>query len=240
MKNRKLLTANGSTCFTHPCATAHQPLLTFNFPIFVTIMTEKSWTQPKLNGLVLAGGDSTRMGTDKGLMDYHGMPQREYLLRLLKSVTTEAYISCRPGQIEDALLPVIEDHYEDMGPFGGILSAFQFDPKAAWLVVACDFPLLDHSGIQQLIRDRNTASIATSFLDTHTLMPEPWITILEPGIYPLLQEYHGRGKSSLRGILVDYNSTVIRAENPDILLNANTPEEAEKLKQMIAMKWIDH
>ncbi|MBP7238833.1 MAG: hypothetical protein KBA14_01295, partial [Saprospiraceae bacterium] len=59
---------------------------------------------------------------------------------------------------------------------------------------------------------------------------------LEPGVYPLLQEYHSRGKSSLRGILVDYNSTVIRPENPDILLNANTPDEAEKLKQMIAVK----
>jgi len=166
-------------------------------------------------------------------MDYYGMPQREYVLKLLKAFTAEAYISCKPGQIEDALIPVIEDHYAGMGPFGGILSAFQFDPNAAWLVVACDFPLLDHDAIGQLIRDRDTSSIGTSFLDEHTLMPEPWITILEPRIYPLLQEYHSKGKSSLRGVLVDYNSTVIRAENPDILLNANTPEEAAQIKKMI-------
>ncbi len=209
--------------------------------IFVTIMTtEKSPSTPRLNGLVLAGGESTRMGTDKGLMDYHGVPQREYLLKLLKSVTLEAFISCRPGQIADALIPVIEDHYEDMGPFGGILSAFHYNPNVAWLVVACDFPLIDHDALAQLIHDRDASSIATSFLDTHTLMPEPWITILEPGIYPLLREYHSKGKSSLRGVLVDYNSTVVRAQNPDILLNANTPEEAEMLKQMIARKRIDN
>jgi molybdopterin-guanine dinucleotide biosynthesis protein A len=201
--------------------------------------TENSNAKGKINGLILAGGESTRMGTDKGLMDYHGMPQREYLLKLLKAHTAEPYISCRPGQIEDALIPVIEDHYEDLGPFGGILSAFQYDPGTAWLVVACDFPLLDHDAISQLIRERDMASIATSFLDIHTLMPEPWITILEPKIYPLLQLYHARGKSSLRGILVDYNCTVIRAENPNILLNANTPEEAEQMKQMIAKKRID-
>ncbi len=194
---------------------------------------------PTIKGLVLAGGESTRMGSDKGLMNYYGMPQREYLLKLLKSFTAEAYISCRPGQINDALIPVIEDHYEDVGPFGGILSAFQYDPEAAWLVVACDFPLLDHDAIAQLIRERDTNSIATSFLDTHTLMPEPWITILEPGIYPLLLEYYSKRKSSLRGVLVDYNSTVIRAENPDVLLNANTPEEARYLKQLIAEKRID-
>lgn len=187
-----------------------------------------------LKGLVLAGGESTRMGSDKGLMDYHGVPQREYLLRLLKAHTAEAYISCRPGQISDSILPVIEDTYTDLGPFGGILSAFEFDPHAAWLVVACDFPLLDHAAISQLVEERDTSSIATSFLDTHTLMPEPWITILEPKIYPILKEYHQRGRSSLRGVLVDYNSALIRAQNPNVLLNANTPDEEAQIRKMIS------
>lgn len=187
-----------------------------------------------LKGLVLAGGASTRMGSDKGLMDYHGGPQREYLLRLLKGFTDEAYISCRPGQISDSILPVIEDKYQDLGPFGGILSAFEFDPHVAWLVVACDFPLLDHAAISQLVEERDMTSIATSFLDTHTLMPEPWITILEPKIYPILQDYHARGRSSLRGILVDFNSALIRAKDPNVLLNANTPEEEAQIRKMIS------
>jgi len=195
-----------------------------------TTSTGKSY----LKGLVLAGGESTRMGFDKGRMDYHGAPQREYLLRLLKEYTTEAYISCRPGQINDSLLPVIEDKHDDLGPFGGILSAFEFDPYVAWLVVACDFPLLDHAAISQLVEERDTSSIATSFLDTHTLMPEPWITILEPKIYPILRDYHLRGRSSLRGILVDFNSALIRAKDPNILLNANTPEEEAQIRMMIS------
>ena len=195
-----------------------------------TTSTGKSY----LKGLVLAGGESTRMGFDKGRMDYHGAPQREYLLRLLKEYTTEAYISCRPGQINDSLLPVIEDKHDDLGPFGGILSAFEFDPYVAWLVVACDFPLLDHAAISQLVEERDTSSIATSFLDTHTLMPEPWITILEPKIFPILQDYHSRGRSSLRGILVDFNSALIRAKDPNVLLNANTPEEEAQIRKMIS------
>lgn len=195
-----------------------------------TTSTGKSY----LKGLVLAGGESTRMGFDKGRMDYHGAPQREYLLRLLKEYTTEAYISCRPGQINDSLLPVIEDKHDDLGPFGGILSAFEFDPYVAWLVVACDFPLLDHAAISQLVEERDTSSIATSFLDTHTLMPEPWITILEPKIYPILRDYHLRGRSSLRGILVDFNSALIRAKDPNVLLNANTPEEEAQIRKMIS------
>jgi molybdopterin-guanine dinucleotide biosynthesis protein A len=195
--------------------------------------TNNSTHIPPLKGLVLAGGESTRMGFDKGLMNYHGLTQREYLLELLKPFTVESYISCRPGQIDGEGLPIIADRFPGLGPFGGILSAFTIDPDAAWLVVACDFPLLSHAAIQQLVSARNPSSIATSFLDEQTLMPEPWITILEPKIFPILEQYHARGKSSLRGILVDYNSTVIRAVNPDILLNANTPEEADRLKQIL-------
>ena len=188
---------------------------------------------PDLKGLVLAGGESKRMGFDKGLMNYHGLPQREYLFHLLQPYTIETYISCRPDQIENSDIPLLEDQYEDLGPFGAILTAFKKDPSAAWLVVACDFPLLDHHAIRQLIDARHPAGYATSFLDIHTLMPEPWITILEPKIYPVLFEYFTRGKNSLRGILVDYNTTVIKANQPDLLLNANTPEEAERLKGMI-------
>ena len=186
-----------------------------------------------LKGLVLAGGESSRMGLDKGTIEYHGMPQRDYLMSLLLSNLPEVFLSSRPGQVIDGHWPMMEDAYTGLGPFGAILTAFHKEPHCAWLVVACDFPLLDQNAILQLIQQRNPKSVATSFLDTHTLMPEPWISILEPSLYPLLQQYYQRGRSSLRGILVDYNSTVIRPDDPDILLNANTPEESEALKLRI-------
>jgi molybdenum cofactor guanylyltransferase len=175
------------------------------------------------------------MGMDKGLIDYHGKPQREYLLDLLYPFTTTSYISCRPGQIIGTDLPLLEDTYHDLGPFGGILSAFAFDPSCAWLVVACDFPLLDKEAMQELIEARDPSSIATSFLDEHEIMPEPWITILEPKIYPILLEYLHRGRSSLRGILEDQGSHVITPRRRQILLNANTPEEVTQIRKLIPL-----
>lgn len=227
--------ARGKENVSYSLPLAPCPLPTIR--ILVTRMENErtpSTGKSSIKGLVLAGGESTRMGADKGQMDYHGIPQREYLLRLVKEFTTEAYISCKPGQINDSILPLIEDTHENLGPFGGILSAFEFDPHVAWLVVACDFPLLDHAAISQLVKERDMSSIATSFLDTHTLMPEPWITILEPRIYPILQDYHARGRSSLRGVLVDFNSAVIRAKDPNVLLNANTPEDEAQIRKMIS------
>lgn len=188
---------------------------------------------PHLHGLVLAGGDSSRMGFDKSTIDYHGKPQREHLIDLLGPFVTHRYISCRPGQIIDGAIPILEDVYTDLGPFSAVLSAFRFNAECAWLVVACDFPLLDASSIRQLIVERDVSAIATSFLDEKSQLPEPWITILEPKIHSLLLEYLHQGRSSLRGVLIDHHAKCIRPVNPDILLNANTKEEAEALRLKI-------
>ena len=90
-----------------------------------------------MNALILIGGKSSRMGTDKGLLNYHGKPQREYLFDLAKKYCTEVYFSCRAEQqfSEQSII----DTYS-LGPMGGILSAFDFNPNTAWLVVACDMP----------------------------------------------------------------------------------------------------
>jgi molybdopterin-guanine dinucleotide biosynthesis protein A len=73
-----------------------------------------------LNGLILAGGKSTRMGQDKGMIDYHGKPQREYLVDLLKPYCLEVFISSK----ENIKQNTIADHFDLDSPLNGILSAF--------------------------------------------------------------------------------------------------------------------
>jgi len=187
----------------------------------------QQWTP--LHGLVLAGGDSSRMGFDKGLIPYHGMPHREYLLQILSRFTVQSFLSCRPGQIIDGDLPVIEDSFTDLGPLGGLLSAFKFDETCAWLVVACDFPLLDESAILELTEVRNPEVYATAFYDARSALPEPWITIVEPKLYPVLLEKIARGKTSLRGALQDYPISLVTPTRPEILLNVNSRQDFEEI-----------
>ncbi len=188
---------------------------------------------PPLNGLVLAGGESRRMGMDKGLIEYHGTPQREYVFNLINPLTVNTYISSRPGQIGGSTFPVLEDTVFNLGPLGAVLTAFELDPTSAWLVVACDFPLLDREALLQLLESRKPDALATSFYDVRAGLPEPWISILEPGIYSVLQAYTARGKSSLRGVLEDYKTHTILSKKADVLLNANTPEEVEYFKRIL-------
>ena len=79
-------------------------------------------------GLILAGGKSVRMGTDKGLLDYKGKPQREYLFDLLSKLCEHVFTSCRKEQNVPSSLNPITDKFDYTGPINGILSGLQTNP----------------------------------------------------------------------------------------------------------------
>ncbi|MCB2378477.1 NTP transferase domain-containing protein [Hymenobacter sp. BT635] len=196
----------------------------------------RQWRQrnlPPLRGLVLAGGQSQRMQTDKGRLRYHGLEQREYAARLLATVCTDVHVSCRPDQLAElpAGLTPLPDRFLDLGPMGGILSAFQLDPNAAWLVVACDLPFLSEATLRHLMAHRNGAKMATAFQSPENEFPEPLITIWEPRGYGTLLRFLGLGYSCPRKALINSDIELLVAPDPTELRNVNTPEEAAVARQ---------
>lgn len=196
--------------------------------------------QPILNALVLAGGKSERMGQDKGAINWHRKEQRYYMADLLKNYADEVYISCRADQQQaiDTNYPVLTDTFTGLGPFGAILSAFREQPERAWLVIACDLPLLDNDTLDFLIANRDPSAIATGFESPHDGFPEPLITIWEPKSYPVLLSFLAQGYSCPRKVLINSEARIIQAPQPAALMNVNTPEELEQAKALLLQKSI--
>jgi molybdopterin-guanine dinucleotide biosynthesis protein A len=190
---------------------------------------------PPLHGLVLAGGMSTRMRRDKGLLDYHGEAQREYAAGLLARYCRQVYLSCRSDQAGEpgGKFPLLPDTFTGLGPKGGILSALRHQPDAAWLVLACDLPLLDDETLHFLVSHRDPSRVATAFLDPDGKFPEPLVTIYEPRSYPVLLQMLGLGYSCPRKTLINSDVALLRAPNAKALTNVNEPAEYEKaLKEL--------
>ena len=182
---------------------------------------------PPLFGLVLAGGKSQRMGRDKGLIDYHGLPQREYAYQLLQDVCAETFLSVRPDQMDDVPegLRPLPDVLLGLGPYGAILSAFQAHPDKAWLVLACDLPLASAEALRFLIDHRNPAQNATAFQSPVNDFPDPLLTIWEPKSYLTLLQFLAQGYSCPRKALINSDIELLQAPDPDWLKNVNTEEE---------------
>lgn len=122
----------------------------------------------------------------------------------------------------------------DAGPLAGLLSAFRQDSRAAWLVLACDLPLLDEITLQFLVDHRNTAGYATAFRSAHDGLPEPLCAIYEPAMGPILEASYAAGTLRPREILLQQSAavTLLRLPVPEILENANTPEDFQRLSAL--------
>lgn len=190
---------------------------------------------PPLYGLVLAGGKSQRMGQDKGLIDYHGKAQREYVGDMLQSVCEKVFLSCRPEQASsiESEYDILPDVMLGLGPFGAIATAFQNNPNAGWLVVACDLPLLDQKTLQYLAQNRNPSKIATAFHNPATNFPEPLITIWEPKSYLTLLQFLVQGYSCPRKVLINSDIEALEVTNTATLKNVNHPDEYEEVKRLM-------
>lgn len=183
---------------------------------------------PPVHGLVLAGGKSTRMKQDKGLLDYHGKPQRAYAYELLQQVgVQDVFLSCREDQVEELSteFSTIPDTFLGLGPFGGILSAFRTNPNAAWLVIACDLPFLTEQSLGTLLQQRNPQKIATAFQSPNNEFPEPLITLWEPKSYPVLLQFLSMGYSCPRKVLINSEIELLQAPDTIELTNVNEPHE---------------
>jgi len=192
----------------------------------------------KLYGLVLSGGKSTRMGTDKGLIKYHGVPQREYLYDLLSQVCDETFISLREDQKGElpSRMQTIVDLNEFRGPYNGLLSAHKSYPEVAWLVLACDLPLMDIDALKELISRRDGSRQATAFALKENPLPEPLCAIWEPHSLQESIVYLESGNGTCpRKYLINHDTELVFPKSENVLLNANSENEYKEALEKLAI-----
>lgn len=192
----------------------------------------------KLYGLVLAGGKSERMGRDKGLIQYHGKPQRYFLADLADAVCDEVFISCRQeqtGDISAAGYRPLADDAQASGQLGGILTALSAYPDTAWLVIACDLPHVDKLALDELIAQRDASQLATAYKNTENDLPEPLLAIWEPASRAMLRRELASGVTCPRKALIR-NIDRVKLMLPgrsELIANANTPEDFQAASRAI-------
>ncbi|WP_456438181.1 NTP transferase domain-containing protein [Psychroserpens sp.] len=176
-----------------------------------------------VQGVVLAGGKSSRMGKDKTILNYHGKSQIEHTVSILEDNLLTTFVSVATNQqLEN--FETIQDKFVNLGSFGAICSAFQHDPNKAWLVLATDVPFVDDKLIKLLLKHRNPQKIATAIKGKSKQFVEPLIAIYEPKAYPVLLSYLAQGYSCPRKVLINSDVEIIEVDD-DLIRNINTPKE---------------
>ena len=179
-------------------------------------------------GLVLAGGESRRMGRDKALLVRDGQSQLEHTATLLAGVADRVFVSVRreqQGEPERNRFATIVDRYDGIGPVAGILSAMDQHADVDWLVVACDLPNVDTKTLAYLLAKRPSDKPFTAFRSSHDDLPEPLCAIYRAGSDVLIREFVDAGMVCPRKILIRSDTTLLEQPNPGALDNINTPDD---------------
>lgn len=188
----------------------------------------------ELIGLLMMGGQSTRMGEDKSQITYRDRPHVDYLFNILMKVLPRTFISVRKGQTCGITDHLIEDKYSSKAPINGILSAMQANPNTAVLVLAVDLPMIQSETIERLIKERDNTKYATAYQTYQKGLPEPLVAIWEPKCFePLMYQFQVEGNQSLMKFLMQHDTKLIYPESDKELMNANTPEEAKSAKKYL-------
>ena len=184
-------------------------------------------------GVLLAGGQSMRMGRDKALLEYAGEPQVVRGHRLLSAVCSRVLVSVRPDQA--ARMPVSErdlvvDEDDDAGPAAGLLAAWRRVPSSPLLVLAVDMPRVDMPTLQCLLEARDANALATAFEHADGTL-EPLCTLWEPAAFEIVRAARERAARtrnrgvSLRRVLEESMVRRVAPPCPDCLRSINLPEE---------------
>jgi molybdopterin-guanine dinucleotide biosynthesis protein A len=182
-------------------------------------------------GLVLAGGESRRMGQDKALLDNNGQSQLAFVVDLLGAVVDKVFISTRSDQAADkerARYEQIIDRFDNSGPVAGILSALEEHPNVDWLVVACDLPNIDEQTIRYLLDRRSDTQPFTAFTSSHDGLPEPLCAVYRKGCKDVVQGFVDDGMICPRKILIRSDTCLLEQPNSAALDNVNTPDDLQK------------
>jgi molybdopterin-guanine dinucleotide biosynthesis protein A len=192
------------------------------------------FTHKQLLGLVLAGGRSSRMGTDKAaLIHADGRPLAKRTYDLLAAAGCEdVVLSLR----HDQTLPLGFEGMESLsiardpvegsgGPLAGMIAAMRQAPLADWLVLACDLPRLDVDTLRNLIDSRMPDELFLSYRSEFDGLPEPLCALYAAGALEVLERFDSDGIRCPRKVLIRHECRLLDPLVPRALDNANTPED---------------
>jgi len=133
----------------------------FDFDIDQIKLSDGKWTmQEKATAIILAGGDSGRMGTDKSMLTIKGRPIIETISEQLRGTFCQILISSNEADKLAFLgFEIIPDKIPGQGPLMGIASALEVSTNEFNFVVACDIPHIDLTYVRRMLAEAEGVDI---------------------------------------------------------------------------------
>ena len=189
----------------------------------------------KVTGIILAGGQSKRMGTEKGLVKFNGKPLIEYALAALKPICGEILISANSSSYDNLGYPVYADIIPGSGPMGGIFTCLLKSNNDLNFVLSCDTPLVDNHTILQILEGSSGFDATVPWHGNEFF--EPLCAVYHKNIIPVFEECIKDGNFKIPDLLKKVNTHKIQTGkkkglDPNVFYNVNSKKQLYDLENL--------
>lgn len=197
-----------------------------------------NYTNADITGVVLAGGQSKRMGFNKAEVEMHGESMLMRMIDKLKEITSTILVSIGTVSYPNVPLPQIPDKHPQCGPLGGIYSVLKASKTSLNLVVSCDIPLVSISLLEHIVEKAKESNALITLPVDHDGQLQMMCAVYHKDILPILQQQIDAQAFKMKNLvgMVATEYVEISKEHPlyqeNAFMNVNNPanlEEARKL-----------
>jgi molybdopterin-guanine dinucleotide biosynthesis protein A len=181
----------------------------------------------KLSGTVLAGGKSSRLGTDKALLKFNSHTLLQHAISLIEPYCSVVRISGDNSEYEVFGRSLVSDKYPGCGPIGGIYSSLVAAETDWNLFVSVDVPYINSSLLTKLLENLSDDDCV---VPKHELGVEPLIALYSRKAIPLIEHLIKNGEYKVSNLLSELNTKFVDCNDlvrqyPNLFFNLNRMED---------------
>lgn len=179
----------------------------------------------KISTVILAGGQGSRIGGDKGLRVLHGRPLIAWVLDAVRGQSDKVLISANEEGYASFGCPVVADQIPGWaGPLAGLQSALHCAHHDWVACVPCDTPFLPKDLLARLSAAIGDAEAAVAVVEGRR---QPAIALYRKSVLPRLDAYLASGERKVGGWLDTLQVNEVVFDDATAFININTLEELE-------------
>ena len=177
-----------------------------------------------ISAIILAGGHSTRMGTDKGFLLWNGKPFIQHIIEAVQPLVQEIIIVSDNPSYDVFNINRIKDVISDAGPLAGIYSGLKHSKHEKNIVLSCDIPRINTAVLKKLFITNNDIDIVQLKSNGNDM---PLIAMYNKSCATTFEHLLKQGERKLRFAVRQCNVHTIELDNRDSFYTANfnTPKQ---------------
>jgi len=203
----------------------------FNIDIDRIKLVDTKWIlSEKATAIILAGGDSIRMGNDKAMLPVKGKTMIEHICAQLSPSFPETLIStARTEKYSFLDFKIVPDKQPNQGPLMGIASALEVSENKLNLVMACDIPHVPMYLVHQMLAEAENADIVVPITNNQNYEPL-FVVYSKNALNAINDVLNGPGRK-ISDVFANCKVKFLKIGTPDLFMNINTKTEYDEFRK---------